>query len=420
LLSELRDQIDAGKLAAQSAFPSERTLAETHAVGRSAVRWAVDVLQREGLIRSVGSRTRIVCSVSEPSGLAAQEPNLSNTGLRIGAQAGLLSDTVAVLAGEDVGEYSRPGVSAPGWGFYVAHGAMHELHSEGLHVMRINRTSLTLDEVSRFAAGRIRAVIVPEYTTLDRGMLDGLAAAHVPTVVAGDRTEAQDFDRVVSDHAAGAADEVRWLVAQGRQRIVQLMSDGFESVYWLRDRRRGYERAMRESGLEPLPPLIVHREVQTQGNARDRGETERQARFLAGYLVQASRELRPEALLLFSDENVAAAALACRYCGLDPDRGVALAGYDNFWTEHWTQRIACFAPQVTVDKRNWEIRQELARLALARAAGTLPVAPQRRLVKPLLLPVQTTMPIFKNFPPPLADGGWSEKTPAPALAGAAP
>jgi hypothetical protein len=75
---------------------------------------------------------------------------------------------------------------------------------------------------------------------------------------------------------------------------------------------------------------------------------------------------------------------------------------------------------VTVDKRNWEIGQELARLALARAAGTLPVAPQRRLVKPLLLPVQTTMPIFKNFPPPLADGGWSEKTPAPALAGAAP
>ncbi len=373
ILNDLRGRMDSGELSPGSAFPSEREIADRYGVGRSMVRWAVGRLESEGRIRRMGLRTRVVTQ-RDVSSAPCGAP-----------QKGILGNTVAVLAGSgETGEYMRPGVSAPGWQFYSAHGAIRRIYEKGLHVMRVNRTALTPDEVRDLVCGGIRAVVVPEFSVLNREMLEALKSENVPTVVGGDREESRCFDRVVSDHAAGAAMEVEWLAAHGRRRIVQLLSDTWKESYWQKARREGYERAAAKLGLEALPPIVVYPSG-ISDSVRTEAEIERSARFLAGYFVSAFRSWNPDALMLFSDEGVSAASLACRYCGRDPGREIALAGYDDFWSEHWTQKIVPFPPQVTIDKRNWDCGEIMADMALARAAGELPDEPQKTIAAPVLV-----------------------------------
>lgn len=378
LLQKIRKSIASGELSIGEALPAERSIMEIHGEGRSTVRWALEQLQREGIIKQISPRTRIVSRVPVLP--------LGQSGASLDTLEDTLSDTVAVLAGEG-GEEPRPGLSVPGWGFYVGHGAMSELHAAGCHVMRINRACLSDAEIARLVRSGIRAVILPEFSHSLYDAAEKLRKAGVIVVMAGDREDSKSFDRVSSDHAAGAGAEVKWLVEQGRRKIVQILADDWEKSYWQRGRRAGYEKAMRESGLEPLPPLLVHPSAHEAGGEKSSVGLEREARFLAGYFVQAFVAQRPDALLLFSDETVAPAALACRFCGVEPGDSVLLAGYDDFWSDHWSQKIYPFAPQVTVDKHNWDMGREMARLALERHAGTLPDSPQIRTVTPSLVPV---------------------------------
>ena len=211
-----------------------------------------------------------------------------------------------------------------------------------------------------------------------------LGKAGIACVAYGRGEEGGEYDSVGSDHAAGAHALTRWLIGQGRRRILRLWC-GLAGSYpeWLRQRDAGYERAMRESGLEVLPA------VTTPGGGvfPISPETfECNARLMAGYLLEyLSGAGKVDALMSPSDGEADAMTAGCRLLGRQPGKEVLVVGYDNYWAESPSRPFEPMPPAATVDKLNEKIGRELVAVLMARTAGELPAEPQRRLVRPELV-----------------------------------
>jgi len=146
--------------------------------------------------------------------------------------------------------------------------------------------------------------------------------------------------------------------------------------YWFAARRAGYERAMTEGGIAPLPTLLVPpRTIDMESHGR----------LWAGYLFELFQGPNAmDAVLLESDGNASEMAAVCRLFGKVPNVDVTIAGYDNYGSEmHDVPLVE--RPVVTVDKLNFCLGAEVVRLLLERAQGLLPEEPQLRKIAPRLV-----------------------------------
>ena len=135
---------------------------------------------------------------------------------------------------------------------------------------------------------------------------------------------------------------------------------------------------MREAGQEPMPCAVF-------GDAELRAQTsgERHFRVFRALAILKLLELRREggidALLCLNDNWVPHVAAAMRELGLEPNRDIVLAGYDNGSMEALPSPFTCERPAVTIDKHNERSAEDLAALIVARMDGTLPPEPQARI-----------------------------------------
>ncbi|MDR3711162.1 MAG: LacI family DNA-binding transcriptional regulator [Capsulimonadaceae bacterium] len=84
---------------------------------------------------------------------------------------------------------------------------------------------------------------------------DDVRTESIPCVLLDDRTHAATYDVVASDDVAGAKNAVEYLIGLGHRRIGML---GYNSPLTpVRDRRIGYEAALREAGLEVEPGIYL-------------------------------------------------------------------------------------------------------------------------------------------------------------------
>jgi DNA-binding LacI/PurR family transcriptional regulator len=200
-------------------------------------------------------------------------------------------------------------------------------------------------------------------------------------VVYGGAPELEAYDRVLSDHEAGSYELTRFLIAQGRRRLLNVWTAP-ATGYWFAKRRAGYERALHEAGLEPLPDLIVPPFIPAHGR---RDAFERAVRQMASFFIEPFSASPPvDALLMATDIDALGAAAACRLFHKVPNEDVAIAGYDDFWLDcEETQFESC--PPLTMNKRDAEMGEALVQLLLDRTSGKLPDSPQSRLIKPRLV-----------------------------------
>ncbi len=131
------------------------------------------------------------------------------------------------------------------------------------------------------------------------------------------------FDSVSVDNAEGGFVATRHLIAGGAQRVAMIAPhpDATPGV----ERRRGYERALAEAGLDVDPALVV-----ASDEALQHGFTRE-----AGY--EAMRELlgrspRPDAVFVASDVQALGALKALRDAGLRCPEDLALIGFDDIRT----------------------------------------------------------------------------------------
>ncbi len=365
----LKQWIHQGQLLRGEQLPAENELARLLNVSRTTVRAAVKALEQEGLLRYNENRRRIIVGPAQPSG-------------------GLVADTVAILTHlTDTPSDHLPSQAQTGWERYIQIGLIDSLRGARMHALTLHIDLLQNELIQTLIAHPPRGLVVLRPSLHPSASLElaiALRDKGVPVVFYG-FTDLAKFDTVASDSAAGCYELTNWLISRGRRRLLRVWpaSPKGEKPKWLRERAAGFERAITEHGLELLPvteyPNLWNPQVDTQEHF------ELRARLMAGYLVEHLKGPKPvDALLALTDGDCYALAAACRILGKEPNRDIAIVGYDNYWQEspdgHWeTSR-----PLATVDKLNISIGHELTSLLLARLKGKLPPEPQLRLIQPEL------------------------------------
>ncbi len=353
-------------------IPAERILAEMFNVSRGTVRATLERLESDGIIRfeKPGGKRRVII----------QMPQVDT----------LMSSTVAILTTyreeipESAADYKNQ--YTIGWERYINLGATMELESRGLNVLKLHMEKLRETEPDKILRDRFKGLLVmqrPQEMMMWPPFLASLTEKKIPVVMYGNEQDITGFDRVISDHDAGTYALTQWLIRQGKTKILRVWMP--YDIYWLRMRNSGYERAMKDAGLEPLPPVTI--DIWTEDDFTQQLYLyERNVRITGGRLIEyLAGDDRVEAIIALNDGYAYAAAAACRLFGLHPNRDIMIVGYDNFWRGSTERKWDDFVPAATVDKHNPRLGQEMVRLLMDRIEGRLPTEPQLRLIKPDLV-----------------------------------
>lgn len=363
VIHSLKQWMTEGELSAGTPLPSERALSEQFQVNRGTVRRALQILQDEGLLRTQNGRTRIVTAQSQ-------------------ARTGALRTSVALLAplfSELPSNENRAGRIE-----YIGRGALEAIRGIGKHAMSLNPDCLTREEVRQLASEQPFGVVITDIAANPARAVElaqWFSEAGVPVCSYGDMPANTGLDRVTSDQEDGCYQLTKYLISKGRRRILNFWSAPLD-LYWNQQRTAGYERAMREAGLEPLAPVQMPPFPVTNG---DISIFQEGTRATVGYLVEHLVGPEPvDALMVSTDNDYFGVAAACRLCGKEPQQEVLIAGYDNYWVDDEKRAYEPTVPVATIDKRNKEMGTALVQLLADRVEGRLPEGPQRRLVKPAL------------------------------------
>jgi DNA-binding LacI/PurR family transcriptional regulator len=364
----LRGWIRDGQWAKGEFVPSERELAASLGVNRPLVHRAIVTLQSEGSLRRIGSRTQVASRWDE------------------------LMERAIVVIGDFAHSAPTSRVGRSGaWVQYLEQGVMAATSQSRHNAVTIHPERLHERLVTQLIDAEPLGVVITEVlarVVSGGDVLERFAASKVPVVAYTAPEKPAPFDRVYSNHEVGAYEITKWLISQGRRRIVQMFGRP-KSMFWVKRRKAGYERAMQEAGLDPLPP-IEHPLIGLPRSIEDVGEQfEVGRRMLSGYL--APRLLGPEgidAIMAEADPQAFLIAAACRLLGRKPHEEIALAGYDNVYEASPFRALEPCGPQVTMDKQNLEMGFELVSLLMDRIEGRLPPEPQDRFIDPKLVIAQ--------------------------------
>ena len=356
----LVDSIAKGELRPGDAIPTVDELSAALGVARNTAAAAVVEAERRRIVerRSPNARKRFV-PIST-------------------ADAPLAASTVCILG--ELGRFAD-GLGAPRWcDAYITQALVPLVSQSGRHVTVLNNDILAEADVDALfrapPAGMVVASAVKSQP-LAMKALGMCREAGVPAVVYGNSPELRAFDRVYTDHRTGARMLTEWLLARGCRRIVPFFPVPPATYYWLNERVVGYADAMRDAGLKPLQCVVL-------GDVALEGHTEggRRFRFFRALALSELVELRNgggiDAVLCLNDDWSKPVIAAIRDLGLEPNRDILVAGYDNATRNGEFDAFERARPAVTIDKHNERSASDLAALLLARMANGLPPQPQAR------------------------------------------
>ncbi|MFF0145540.1 LacI family transcriptional regulator [Amycolatopsis sulphurea] len=194
------------------------------------------------------------------------------------------------------------------------------------------------------------------------------AARQCPVALVSRTSRSRGVDTVNDDGEAGSGLAVEHLVCRGHRRIAHL--DGGDAA-GAAARRRGFQRAMRGHGLEPIVVRSEHTDT-----AGEKAVQELLSRYPGVAL--------PTALVAGNDFNAVGAISALAEHGLRVPEDVSVVGYDN--TSLAALRHLCLT---TVDQPRTEMGRLALETLLERVRGER-TEPVRHLLHPSLVVRNTT------------------------------
>jgi len=375
----LKQWVMDGRLQAGERLPAETRLAAKLNVSRSTIRLALSDLEKEGIVSS-DKRRRMVLD-------------------RIRPDKTFLSDAVALIT-DAPDQFERGKMHGTWHSNFIHTGAVDAIRNAGYDVLNLHPSRIAGDLIQRLILQQPRGVIIMRevlQTQSGQHLPQALQEGNVPFVIYGGLARAQDsqivnsYDTVASDHEYGSAALTKWLVGRGRRRILRVwdmhgIHNASEKPEWVAQRDAGYEKAMRESGLEILPAMEIYNPIRG-GNTQE--EFQLHARLVAGYLIEYLMRSEPiDAIMAVSDSILPTVTAALKIHHRVPNKDVLVVGYDNMWEDLPNRKWESTPPAATVDKKNLEIGHELMRLLQERIDGTLPPEGQHRVIKPELIILQ--------------------------------
>lgn len=360
VLGWIEETIGRGELRPGQAVPSVRALAAILGVAPHTAATALVEAERAGIVvrRAPGARRRFV----------PDSPGSSP----------LVSSTVCVLC--ELGHFADE-AAPPRWSVaYLSMEVVRHLSRAGRHVILLNGDTLAesdVDALFRDPPAGMAVTSAVNDRPLAMHALERCREAHVPAVVYGDAPALRGFDRVYTDHRAGERDVTAWLAARGCRRIAPLFPFDPALYHWARERLEGYAEAMRAAGLKPLP-CAVFGTGKAIANRKDADDFRVLTALAIAKIVELRRGDGIDALVCLSDDWAKPVLAAIRELGLEPNRDILVAGYDNASQRAEFDAFEPARPAVTLDKHNERTAADLASLLLARMAGKLPPEPQAR------------------------------------------
>lgn len=369
VVEAMRSWIESGRLREGDALPSEREVARRLDVARTTVRSAFDELSRLGLVEAAGDRRRRVIRSAT-------------------AQTSVLSKTVGVFT--QLGRFARQFPDMPrGWDLYTYQRCVQVLQERGCHALLMSPQTLGRDDLTQVVAGRPMGMLLTHEVQPElRGRLIAVCRAYrVPLVADGDDPDLEQVDRAYSDQFAGGRLLGRWMIERGRRRVLCLWPRLQPMHGWLRQRRLGYEQAMREAGLTPL--ALANYPLLPVAHTRDHDQEavfRENVRIIAGHLLEhLGGDRAIDGILALTDAEAYQVAAALRLAGRSSGRDVLVAGYDNTWPIEMERGFAGVEIDASIDKCNDDVGTALAELLMERPEPAERPRPRVRPVAPRLV-----------------------------------
>lgn len=360
----LIEMIERGQLKPGQVLPTELALAATCNVSQPTVNREIKRMLADGLLAINGNGERIIAA----------------------RRGGLLSRTVVVCTNYAQVETSHS-MSLDAWEVNLE--LMTERHLVALGYMswRVPSRAFSEREIGMLGGNApCGAILFADGVdpVLAGGMRTAFATAGVTLVVHGPPQEHPGLDVVTSDHEAGGAMAAGWLAAHGCRRLIaqQASPSSTPLPRWFAGRLAGMRRGAIEAGLAEPTPLFEPAGIQGSFGERRRFDTE--AGLMAEALEKHLAGPLPLGILALSDGDIPRLWTAVRQLGLRPGRDILVAGYDGYWADLLERQWEPTPPSVTVDKRNVEMGEQLAKTLDWRLRDSSGARPRQVLVTPTL------------------------------------
>jgi LacI family transcriptional regulator len=174
--------------------------------------------------------------------------------------------------------------------------------------------SVEREVIEEMIAHRVEGILIAPVSDHSREHLRRLARFAVPFVLVDRTVPGVEADAVLGDSAEGGRRLVEHLVSLGHHRIGLIVES--DEVSTARDRRRGYEAALRTAGLPLDPALVVEAAVDPSGGY------EGMERLLA-------LDERPTGVFTVNNLVALGAIEAVRAAGLEVPDDIALVCFDD-------------------------------------------------------------------------------------------
>lgn len=210
----------------------------------------------------------------------------------------------------------------------------------------------------------------------DDAFLGDVREKGIPLVVMNRQLEEGDWTNVVSDEAAGVRSMVRHLLGLGHRRLAIVEGKaGFKSAVV---RKRGFEGALAEAGVEARPEWIVPGEYTVESGLAAMRR-----------LLKLPHAERPTAVFCSNDQMALGAMKAASEAGLRVPDDIAVAGFDD------DAFAAYVTPALTTVRRPIVEMSRLAAELLLRSI-------ERKEMPPETVYVRTELVLRES-----AAGGWN-------------
>lgn len=359
VVHEIRMFIGQNAMAPHTPLPSARTLAQRLGKPRRTVDRALARLSQEGVLQQNTKRGYNVAPRKDP--------------INPFAEMTVLVSNVKPVANDPHSE--------PGWHHFITNGAANALKQAGRVVLMCHPKEHPglWEQLTEYPP---RGVVMT--AGVDSHVLNIVRRLSVPATVYGGSDSFAAFDCIDSNHEQGGYELGRFLIARGCRLLVQVWNRPAQD-YWEFERRVGLKRAQKEAGVPTIQEIVVSG-FPTENKVKNRKDWLTAVETLAAEMedILAGPE-HADAILVPSDGAIFGAAAAVRYFGMEPNRDVIVAGYDNYWRDCGSRKWEDFQPLVTIDKQNEQAGRELVKLLEARWNGELPDSPVHRLIPPRLV-----------------------------------
>ena len=372
----IRQWIHRGELTYMDVLPTEQQLAERFQVARGTVRLALEELNQEGVITRKGRR-RVVAI--QPGRLPDQTTAPS-----------LLADTVVVLIEDPV----QPIPSLwPGSTWMIEFAVTESVGMNKANCLKVDPHRVKGDKLRELINAQPKGFIAFRDFGMHQAalpVLHEIKTAGLPLVVYGYEDVLKEYDTVTSDQEQGCYLLTRFLIDRGCRRILRYWEKSRKLSNipgWLKQRNVGYERAMHEAGLEPLEPFECD---ELPFYPHNQAEFDMRVTYTAGKLTEILNTRGPvDAVMTLSDDYTYYMSAACHIHRLQPNRDIAIVGYDNYWFNTDLKKFYDPVPLcATIDRCNRRVGWEMVNLLMQRADDELEPVPTHSQVEPELMVVE--------------------------------